>query len=96
MNVRNDLQPIQPIAGDNQVSAVEKSPAAASPSSPAVSTDQTHLSGAASLVSHVASLSDVRAEKVQSIQAAIASGSYSVSSSDVAQSLMNDMLGSQK
>jgi len=96
MNVRNDLQPIQPIAGDNHVSAVDKPSVSASPSSSAVSTDQAHLSGAASLISHAASLSDVRAEKVQSIQAAIANGSYSISSSDVAQSLMNHMLGNSE
>jgi len=95
MNVRNDLQPVQPIAGDNQLSVVEKPSAAANPSTSAVSADQAHLSGAASLISHAASLSDVRAEKVQSVQAAIANGSYSVSSSDVARSLMDHMLGNQ-
>lgn len=96
MNVRNDLPPIQPIAGDNQVSAVEKSPTPANPSASAASTDHADLSGAASLISHAASLSDVRAEKVQSVQAAIASGSYNVSSTDVAQSLMGYMLGNQQ
>lgn len=95
MNVRNDFQPIPPIADNNQASAVEKSSAAANPSAQAVSTDQAHLSATASLISQAASLSDVRAEKVQSIQAAIANGSYSVSSSSVAQSLVNHMLGNQ-
>ena len=37
--------------------------------------------------------SDVRMDKVASLQAAIASGSYQVSSSDVADSLIESMLG---
>lgn len=90
MNVRNDLQPIQPVTGENQVSAGEKPLSAGATSAPA-SGDQTHLSGAASLASHAASLPDVRTDKVQSVQAAIAAGSYSVSSSDVAASLIQHM-----
>lgn len=93
MNIRTDLQPIQPVAGGNQVSAAIKS---SNPSSaPGVRSDQTHLSSAASLASHAASLSDVRMEKVQAIQSATAGGVYSVSSSDVAQSMMSHMLGNQ-
>ena len=90
MNVRNDLQHIQQVTGENQVSAVEKPPSIGA-TSPSATSDQTHLSGAASLASHTASLPDVRADKVQSVQAAIASGSYSVSSSDVAASLIQHM-----
>lgn len=94
MNVRNDLQHIQPVAGENQVSAVEKPPSDAATSAPAAG-DQAHLSGAASLASHAASLPDIRPDRVQSVQAAIASGSYNISSSDVADSLMQHMIGSQ-
>jgi flagellar biosynthesis anti-sigma factor FlgM len=96
MNIRNDLQSIQPIAGENQVSAVEKPPSAASASPAAAGADYAQLSGAASLASHAASLPDIRAEKVQSVQAAIANGAYNVSSTDVAGSLMNHMLGSRQ
>lgn len=97
MNIRNDLQPIQPVSGDTQVSAAEKVPSA-STASPAAAAggDRADLSAAASLSSHAASLPDVRSEKVQSIQAAIAAGNYSVNSTDVAQSLMGHMLGSQQ
>jgi flagellar biosynthesis anti-sigma factor FlgM len=100
MNVRNDLPPLQPIAADPQVFAIEKGAGnGASPvgSAPATrGTDQAHLSFAASLIGHAASLSDVRADKVQSVNGAIADGSYNVDATDVAQSLMNHMLGSQK
>jgi negative regulator of flagellin synthesis FlgM len=93
MNVRNDLLSIQPITGENQVSAVEKSSTIAHSSSSTTASDQAHLSSAAALISHAASLSDVRAEKVQAIQSSIANGSYNISSTDVAQSLMGSMLG---
>jgi negative regulator of flagellin synthesis FlgM len=96
MNVRNDFSSIGPLPGDTQTAAVEKSSAA----SPAVSSaipavDQAHLSSASALVSHAASLPDVRTEKVQSVQAAIANGTYQVSATDVAQSLISSMLGKQ-
>jgi len=96
MNIRNDLQPIQPIAADTQVSTAERTSGPSGTTSIVASTDQAHLSSAASLASHAASLSDVRSEKVASVQTAIASGTYSVSSTDVAHSLMNNMLGSQQ
>ena len=93
MNVRNDLQPTQPISTEAQISPVERVSSALSGASAAAASDQAHLSGVASLASHASSISDVRTEKVLSIQAAIASGSYQVSSADVAQSLMGHMLG---
>lgn len=97
MNIRNDLQPIQPVPGDTPVSAVgNASSASTSSSAVAAGGDRADLSAAASLSSHAASLPDVRAEKVQSIQAAIAAGNYNVSSSDVAQSLIGHILGSQQ
>lgn len=96
MNIRNDLQPIQPVSGDTQVSATEKTPSVSAASPSATGGDRADLSAAASLSSHAASLPDVRSEKVQSIQAAIAAGSYNVSSTDVAQSLIGHMLGNQQ
>ncbi|MFZ0663294.1 MAG: flagellar biosynthesis anti-sigma factor FlgM [Acidobacteriaceae bacterium] len=96
MNVRNDLQPILPINGDAQVSASGKASRGSAVSTASVSNDEAHLSGAALLASQAASLSDVRTGKVQAIQIAIANGSYSVSSTDVADSLINYMLGSKE
>ena len=58
--------------------------------------EEAHLSSAASLASHAASLPDVRTEKVQSVQAAIASGGYNISASDVANSLMGHMLSNKE
>ena len=93
MNVRNDLQDIQPISSGNQVSGAQKTSGASRTAQSIAPGDEAHLSSAASLASYAASLSDVRADKVQSIRTAIAGGSYNVSSADVAQSMMNHMLG---
>lgn len=95
MNIRTDLQPIQPVAGESPVAALNKA-ATSGEIGVSVGNDQAHLSAAASLASHAASLSDVRSGKVASVQAAMAAGTYSVSSSDVAQSLMNYMLGGKE
>lgn len=95
MNIRNDLQPIQPVGGSPQTASFEKAPGASNAALVAPIGDQAHVSGAATLVSQAVSVSDVRSEKVQSIQAAIASGTYSVSASDVAHSLIHQMLGNE-
>jgi negative regulator of flagellin synthesis FlgM len=55
--------------------------------------DQTHLSAAANIVSQSLGQTDVRTEKVASVQAAIASGSYHVDTSQVAGKLIDHMLG---
>ncbi|HMG02742.1 MAG TPA: flagellar biosynthesis anti-sigma factor FlgM [Edaphobacter sp.] len=56
-------------------------------------TDETKLSPASAQIAQALGESDVRTEKVAALQKAIASGSYSVSSSDVADKLMQTMLG---
>lgn len=93
MNVGNDLQPAQILTSDIQAVSAAKMASSSDPASLPIGSDRAHLSGAASLASQVASLPDVRSEKVQSLQIAIAGGSYNISSSDVARSLMNFMLG---
>jgi negative regulator of flagellin synthesis FlgM len=55
-------------------------------------TDQTNLSSASGLVTQALEGSDVRLDKVASLQQAIASGTYSVSSSDVADSIIDSLL----
>ncbi|MGB0125009.1 MAG: flagellar biosynthesis anti-sigma factor FlgM [Silvibacterium sp.] len=96
MNISNDFQSLQPIPGETQVSGVEKASNISSAAPASAGGDEAHLSSAASLASHAASLPDVRMEKVQSVQAAIAGGGYNVSASDVAQSLMGHMLSNKE
>jgi len=55
-------------------------------------TDQTSLSSASGIISHALEGSDVRSDKVAALQKAIASGSYNVSSSDVAGKMIDSLL----
>lgn len=94
MNIHNAL-PLAQSAKESQVSGAEKSLNGAQPSLVSSASDDSELSRAASLTSEAASLPDVRSEKVEAIKAAIADGTYNVSSADVAQSIVNQMLGKQ-
>lgn len=95
MNIHNALPLIQPLANEAQVSGVEKSLNSSQPSLVSSTSDDAQLSRAASLASQAASISDVRTEKVEAVRSAIADGSYNVSSADLAQSLVNHMLGKE-
>lgn len=94
MNIRNDLSP-RILGGDIQVSSAAKAVRSSDVASLPIDGDQARLSSAASLASQLAALPDVRTEKVQALQMSIANG-YSVSSSDVARSVMDFMLGSRE
>jgi len=54
--------------------------------------DQTVVSSTGGAMLQAMGTSDVRADKVASLQAAIANGTYNVSSADVAHKLINTML----
>jgi negative regulator of flagellin synthesis FlgM len=54
--------------------------------------DQTTLSSIGGLVSQALEQSDVRTEKVASLQQAISAGKYNISSSDVADKLLQSLL----
>jgi negative regulator of flagellin synthesis FlgM len=55
--------------------------------------DQANLSSTGGLVAHALESSDTRSAKVASLQQAIAAGTYSVSSSDVADKIIQSLLG---
>ena len=55
--------------------------------------DQANLSSTGGLVAHALGGSDTRAAKVTALQEAINSGNYSVSSSDVADKIIQSLLG---
>jgi negative regulator of flagellin synthesis FlgM len=57
-----------------------------------VHTDQANLSSAGGLVAQALEGSDTRAGKVADLQEAIAAGTYSVSSSDVADKIIRSLL----
>jgi negative regulator of flagellin synthesis FlgM len=58
-----------------------------------IATDQTNLSSTAGLVAQALEGSDTRSAKVASLQQAIAAGTYSVPSSDVADKIIQSLLG---
>jgi negative regulator of flagellin synthesis FlgM len=55
--------------------------------------DQANLSAAGGIMAQALEGSDTRSAKVASLQQAIASGSYNVSSSDVADKMIQSLLG---
>jgi flagellar biosynthesis anti-sigma factor FlgM len=55
--------------------------------------DQTRLSSTSGLVAQAMEGPDIRSAKVASLQQAIAAGNYSVSSSDVADKIIESLLG---
>ena len=61
-------------------------------SSPGSTTDQASLSTASTLLIQALRTPDVRTEKVATLQASIAAGTYQVSSSDVADKLVESLL----
>ena len=55
--------------------------------------DQTNLSSTGGIVAQALTGSDIRSAKVASLQQAIAAGNYKVSSSDVADKIIQSLLG---
>ncbi len=68
------------------------SPSPSAQPSTSLAADQATVSNVASGVAQLASSDDVRMEKVASIQAALANGTYNVSASAVASKLVDSML----
>jgi len=85
--------------GSLSVQATDSATAAATAKTPDVAVastaeavDQANVSSTGGLVAQALSTSDVRSDKVASLQAAIASGSYQVSSADVASKIVDSLL----
>ena len=77
-----------------QVSAPDPGPKAGDGSTANVQqVDQTSLSSTGGLVAQAMEGSDTRSAKVASLQQAIAAGNYSVSSSDMADKIIQSLLG---
>jgi flagellar biosynthesis anti-sigma factor FlgM len=96
-NILQDLPSLRPIAPEiqaapaaNDLDSGECHDKLTAPES------QADLISATSLAKQAAALPDVRQEKVAAVRAAIADGTYEVSSEDVAQSLIDHMLDKQE
>ena len=75
-----------------QVSATESKAGTAAAANRGIQTDHADLSTTGGLISKALEGSDVRTAKVEALQQAIASGSYNVSSSDVADKMIQSLL----
>ena len=88
LNVNGTSQSAEAAAAAAKVSDSSLASASTAPVS-----DKTSVSSTGGLVAQALRTSDVRQDKVASLQAAIASETYHVSSSDVASKMVDSMLG---
>jgi negative regulator of flagellin synthesis FlgM len=97
MDIRNSLEGLQSLLGTAPAaqSATAQNRSGAAEGSNALGSDSATLSSAGSEVSLTAAESDARTDKVASIQAAVAAGTYNVSASAVASRIVDSMLGEQ-
>lgn len=94
MDMRSGLDGLRSLLGVPQPGTSSSSPVrnGAPAGSSAAGADRATLSQAASQASQAFSSEDVRMDKVASIQAALAAGSYSVPASAVASRVVDNML----
>lgn len=92
MNIQNNLQGLQQLFASQEVTG-HSSGKAAGATTVGSSADEATLSSAASAAAQAAPDSDVRMDKVAQVQKALAEGTYNVASSDVANSMIDAMLG---
>jgi negative regulator of flagellin synthesis FlgM len=93
MNVNSNLQVIQQLFSNEQVTGANGSRARSSAAQEVpATTDEATLSPAASLAALSASDSDVRLNKVAQVQEALAAGTYNIPSAEVAGKIIDHML----
>jgi|SRR5580658_1721657 flagellar biosynthesis anti-sigma factor FlgM len=93
MDIRNSMDGLRSLLGVNPTATAapqSKGSTTAAPSS--FDSDRATFSSAGSEVSQAASGEGVRADKVASVQAALAAGTYSVPASAVASKVIDSML----
>jgi flagellar biosynthesis anti-sigma factor FlgM len=95
MNVQNDLQGLQQLFSSPEVRQGTGKAGAAQAEGVGTGGDQASLSTAASAASTAAADSDVRMEKVAAVQQALLHGTYQVPASEVANKMIDHMLGKQ-
>jgi negative regulator of flagellin synthesis FlgM len=96
MNVRNDIDTLAQIFPSSATStAASKKSDSNSPLDP-LAGDKAQVSSVAAQIALSSTSSDVRLDKVASIQASLQSGTYSVPAADVAQKVLTSLLDTQK
>jgi negative regulator of flagellin synthesis FlgM len=91
MNVNNNLQSVQSLFPDTDVTKTQPAGQTAATDSASGADDAT-LSSAATLALQSPPDADVRMDKVAQVQQALAAGTYNVPSSEVAGKMMQQML----
>ena len=96
MDIRSGLEGLKSLLGTNQAApAAPQAPKSGGVGGSGLGSDRATLSSAGSEVAQTAGDDGVRMDKVASIQAARASGSYNVSAGAVAAKVVDSMLGGQ-
>ncbi len=93
MEISNSLEGLKSLLGVSAPAPAAAEAKGQAASGSALNTDRATLSNAASEVAQSASEDGVRSEKVTSIQAALAAGTYNVPASAVACKVVDAMLG---
>ncbi len=97
MDIRNSLDGLKTLLGVTPTtSTVQRSRSAQAAEEGSLSSDSATLSGAGSEVAQTAGEGVVRADKVASVQAALAAGTYEVPASKVATKIVDAMLERDK
>lgn len=98
MDIRSSLDGLKSLLGVTPLApaAPQRNNATAAGGGSGLGTDSATLSNAGSEVSLTAADSGVRTDKVASIQAALAAGSYDVPASAVASKMVDAMLGGEQ
>jgi flagellar biosynthesis anti-sigma factor FlgM len=96
MDIRSSFEGLRSILGTNPTApSVPQSNKTAATSPASWGGDQATLSSAGSAVSSTSADSGIRMDKISAIQSALAAGTYQVSASAVASSVISSMLGTQ-
>jgi negative regulator of flagellin synthesis FlgM len=97
MDIRTGLEGLRTLLGVNQAApATQQGKASAAAPGSNFDSDRATLSSAASEVSQAASDEGVRADKVASVQAALAAGTYNIPASAVASKMVDAMLSNDR
>lgn len=96
MNISNGIENLAQIFSAQPTPAANPAKSSNPSQSEALASDKAQLSVVATQVAQSSATSDVRLDKVASIQSALQAGTYDVSASDVAQKVITSMLASGK
>jgi flagellar biosynthesis anti-sigma factor FlgM len=94
MDIRNNYDNLKQLIGTQSTTGTSTSSrSGAKTSSSNLDGDEAQVSSAANMITMAASSSDVRTEKVQSVQSALEAGTYNIDASAVASKVIDHMLG---